>query len=158
VVIPVAYATNAQGATVDREAVDTVAIDAVWSMLDKAWNQRDVDRFTDLFTEDVDFVFVDRDQRLAGRTKVHERFAVQFPTMAPDLRHVTEIERYRRVAADVVAVDGNVEVYRPDPEDTGQTDTLRRFAIFVLMVQTQGYWRIRDLRIYQLPTESGDTK
>lgn len=93
---------------------------------------------------------MDRGEWLAGREAVHERFAAQFAGMPPDLRHLTEVRKYRMIAPDVAAVDGTVEVLRH--VDDAEPAILRNFAIFAVMVQVRQEWKIQDLRIYQLET------
>jgi uncharacterized protein (TIGR02246 family) len=149
--IIISTSRSALAQTVSSEPVDGTAIRAVWSTLDAAWNQRDVEQFSSLFTDDVSFVFVDRGQWLAGRAAVHERFAAQFPTMASDLRHRTHVQKYRMIAPDVAGVDGKVEILGPDA-NAGSV-ILRTFAIFAVMVREQQGWRIEDLRVYQLSAE-----
>lgn len=151
IVIGFSGSTFAQAAL--PEPVESAALRAVWSTLDAAWNQRDVQRFSSLFTDDGSFVFVDRDDWLGGREAIQERFAVQFPKTPPDLRHLTEVQRYRMIAPDVAAIDGTVAVLRP--VDDAEPAILRSFAIFAVMVQEKEEWKIRDLRIYQLPVETG---
>jgi hypothetical protein len=85
---------------------------------------------------------------------VLERFSAQFPGMAADLRHRTHIEKYRSIAPDVVGVDGTVEILRETPDASAAPTIIRRFSIFSVMVQGSDGWTIRELQIYQLPSDT----
>jgi ketosteroid isomerase-like protein len=121
-----------------------------WETLDARWNERDAARFSSLFTEDVSFEFVDRDESLDSSMTVREYFGTRFPTFAPELRHRTTVRDLRSLAPDVLAVDGRVEILR---EHSGETAPalLRTFAIFAVMIQGSEGWRVRLIRIYRLP-------
>lgn len=129
------------------------AVRALWSELDAAWNARDVERFSGLYTEASSFVFVDRDQALEGRDAIREHFAVQFPRTPPAFSHHTTIDQTRPVADGIVVADGRVEVRRADPDAQGAPAVFRRFAIFALMRQAGQAWQIDALRVYQLGDE-----
>lgn len=121
-----------------------------WETLDARWNERDAARFSSLFTEDVSFEFVDRNESLDSSTAVREYFGARFPTFPPDLRHRTTLRDLRGLAPDVLAVDGRVEILRRHSDATAPA-LLRTFAIFAVMIQESESWRVRLIRIYQLP-------
>lgn len=130
----------------------------VWASLDERWNVRDADGFSSLFAEDARFVFVDRGESLDGRVEIHESFADRFPTFAPVIRHRTEIVQVRGIRPDVKAVDGRVQILRLDSGEADDGTVILTFAIFAVMLRSDGTWDIRELRVFELPTspESAD--
>lgn len=136
---------------------DDAAVRSLWSTLDATWNERDAQRFGDLFTTDATFVFVDRRQTMEGRATIRERFEERFPQLADDLRHRTTVHRIHTVNPDVLAVDGGVEILRLGLEEGTEPATLRTYAIFAVMLRTPEGWRIRALRVYQLPAATEDS-
>jgi len=132
-------------------ATDDEAVRRLWSTLDAIWNERDAERFSELFTTDASWVFVDRGDSMVGRTAIHARFAEQFPALAPELRHRTTVRTVRAVGPDVRAVDAEVEILRDGPGGSVEPTVLRRFAVTAVMPRTQDGWRIAVLRVWQLP-------
>jgi len=124
------------------------AIRAIWAELDARWNGRDAIGFSELFTDDVSFEFVDRGESLEGRTVVREYFSQRFPRFAPGLRHRTTVRDIAIIASNVAAVDGTVEILRETPDM--DSALLRTFAIFAVMTRDTEVWTIRMLRVYEL--------
>jgi len=122
-----------------------------WSTLDDIWNARDAERFSQLFTEDASFRFVDRELSLETRAAIQRHFTDQFSRQAANLRHVTQVRENRIVALNVAAVDATVEVVRKGSDDSAPPTVLRRFAVFAVMLKSADGWKIRLLRIYPLP-------
>jgi uncharacterized protein (TIGR02246 family) len=122
---------------------------AVWAEIDAAWNARDVERFSELYTEDSSFLFVDRRQGLEGRDAIHANFAAQFPRTPPELSHRTTISDTRTITDGVMTADGVVEILQTLP-GSDQPELIRTFAIFALMRQVDGEWRIDALRVYRM--------
>lgn len=135
---------------------DGAAIRLFWSTLDAMWNERDAERFGDLFTVDGSFEFVDRGQSLENRAMIHRYFAERFPRFAPGLRHLTSVREIRVIAPGVRTVDGKVEILHNEPDGSAEPAVLRTFAIFAVMLQTAEGWRIRVLRAYELPAAAGE--
>lgn len=125
------------------------AVREVWAVLDARWNERDAMRFSEIFTDDVSFEFVDRGESLESRAVVREHFGARFPDFAPELRHLTTVRNVTNIAADAVAVDGKVEILHESPD--AEPSLLRTFAIFAVMTREVEAWKIRMIRIYQLP-------
>jgi len=134
------------------EPADSAAVKALWSSLDWAWNARDAEKFSRIFTEDVSFEFVDRGQALDSRTAVLEHFTERFPGFAPELRHRTNIRQTLSIAPDVFGADGIVEIQRMATDAGVVPVVLRTFAVFAVMAREADGLRIRTLRIYALPT------
>jgi uncharacterized protein (TIGR02246 family) len=120
-----------------------------WSALDATWNARDANRISQLFAEDASFRFTDSGLSLEGRATIYEFFAKQFSRQAPELRHVTHIRDIRMVAAHVVAVDAHIEVVKAPQNGTPRV--VRSFAAFALMQESSDAWKLRLLRVHQLP-------
>jgi uncharacterized protein (TIGR02246 family) len=135
----------------EAESAGSAAIRSLWSTLDTRWNERDAERFSELFAVDGSFGFVDRGESMEGRSTIHRHFAERFVGFAPDLRHRTTVLKVRDIAPDVRTVDGKVEILRTGSDDSVQPAVLRTFAIFAVMLQTGDGWKIRMLRAYQLP-------
>lgn len=129
---------------------DSTAIHAFWSTLDRTWAARDADRFSQYFTEDASFAFLDRGRWLETRATIHQYFTEQFRSQRPDLRHATKVDAIRPIAEQVVAVDGEVEILEDGARDATPT-VLRRLAITAVMVRDAGAWRIHLLRAYPSP-------
>lgn len=130
---------------------DDDALRELWSTLDAAWNERDAERFSDLFTADGTLMFVDRDVSLEGRATIRHHFAERFPRFPADLRHRTTMHRTRAVTSDVRAVDGGVEILRLGSGDNVEPTTFRTFAVFAVVLRTPAGWKILALRAYRLP-------
>lgn len=145
----------AHGQTAEESARAADAVRSVWSTLDSAWNQRDAERFSDLFTPHASFAFMDRGQSFETREAIHRRFAEQFPQIGPDVSHHTMLHDIRLIGPDIQAVDGTVEILRTATEPNTEPAVLRTFAIFAVMLQTEQRWRIHLLRAYQLPATTG---
>lgn len=127
----------------------------VFDELDRQWNARDAEAFSAVFAGDASFVFVDRRDTLQGRRAILERFSVQFPTMAPELRHRTTIQDVRAVASGAQMVDGTVEILRQAQPEAGEPVVLLTFAVFGVVVRGTGEWQIQALRVVELPEEGG---
>lgn len=132
-------------------ATDDETVRRLWSTLDAIWNERDAERFSELFTTDASWVFVDRGDSMVGRTAIHARFAEQFPALAPELRHRTTVRAVRAVGPGVRAVDAEVEILRDGSGGSVEPTVLRRFAVTAVMPRTIDGWRIAVLRVWQLP-------
>lgn len=126
------------------------AICAAWSKVDATWNARDAERFSRLFADDVSFSFVQRGPSLDGRAAILEHFREQFPRLAPDLRHRTQIGAIRAVPPGAFTADGKVEILRHGAGGDDAPTILRTFAIFAVMSGKDEDWSIRMLRIYEL--------
>ena len=122
---------------------------ALFAELDAAWNARDAEAFSAVFTEDVSFHFADRGEGFEGRAALFESFAQRFPTFPEELRHVTEVREASGIVPGVVAVDGGVEVLRIS--DDGEASVFRSFSIFALVEEDDDGCRVRLIRIWQLP-------
>lgn len=134
-----------EGAGVEQE------IRATWAALDGRWNVRDAEGFSALFSRDARFVFVDRGEALDGRREILESFAHRFPTFAPDVRHRTTVHHVRPLSPEAVTVDGGVEILRLAPDQGTEPTTILTFAVFAVMVRPEDGWRIRELRVFELP-------
>lgn len=135
---------------------DGAQIRQLWSTLDSLWNGRDAAGFSELFTPDASFVFVDRRQSLDGRAGILDFFSGQFPARAPELRHRTTVMGISDIAPGVHAVDGTVEILRVEPGTSAQPVVLRTFAIFAVMGRHADGWSISLLRIFAMP--DGDAR
>lgn len=136
----------ANGPGADREDANARAL---FARLDAAWDGRDAEAFSAVFTEDVSFYFADRGEGFDGRAALFESFAQRFPTFPAELRHVTEISATSRIAPGVTAVDGGVQVLRV--ADDGEAAVFRSFSIFALVEEEGDACRVRLIRIWQLP-------
>lgn len=146
------------GETAGRsDSSDDAAIRAFWATLDATWKGQDADEFSRLFTEDGRFSFVDRRQALDSRSVIREFFSKQFPATPPDLHHLTTVHRVREITPEAHAVDAKVEILRTAGGEGAEASILRTFEIFAVMSRTAEGWKIRDLRVYQLPVEEGDS-
>lgn len=125
-------------------------IRALWSELDAAWNARDVERFSALYTDDASLLFIDGGQSLEGRVTIHANFSEQFARTPPGLSHHTTLGGIRPVADGIALADGAVEIHRAEPGTQDTPVVVRRFAIFALMRDAGRTWRIDTLRVYPL--------
>ena len=140
-----AQAPSGAGAGADAD------IRAIWTALDGRWNARDAEGFATLFSPEARFVFVDRGESLDGRDQILFSFAERFPTFAPELRHRTTVHGVRHISRDVAVVDGGVEIRRLVPEPGAEPVTILTFAVVAVMVPSEEGWRIRELRVFELP-------
>ena len=150
-----APAARAQAAAEAGQPSDDAAVRSIWSTLDAMWNARDAERFSALFTVDSSFGFVDRGQSLESRATIRQHFAGQFAKLAPDLLHRTSVHQVRVIADDVITADGKVEILRDGSGKSPEPAVLKTFAILAVMLQTTEGWRIRVLRVYELPAATG---
>jgi uncharacterized protein (TIGR02246 family) len=134
------------------QQADDAAVRAVWEAVDARWNARDFDGFTELFTSDAVFAFMDRGERMVGQPEIRETFARQFPAMSADLRHRTTVREVRSITAGVSTVDGSVDILRVPDASTTDTATIRSFVMAAVMLETPDGWRIRELHVHlQVP-------
>lgn len=134
------------------EGIDTASVRGFWTDLDTAWHVRDLDPFVRCFTADASFALVDRGIWLEGEGDLCGYFAEQFSSQRPELRHVTEITRFRRLAEGTIAVDGEIRIVdaaRRPPAD------IRRLAVTAVMVHGPMGWRIQLLRALILAPPGG---
>lgn len=139
-----------------QDAADVGAIRALWSELDDAWNEREAERFSTLFTADASFELEDPrgGASLAGRAEIRRHFEERFPRFPPELRHSTSVRQVHILGSGLRAVDGKVEIL--STADAGSEPALvRSFAIFGVMLQAADGWQIQTLRAYLLPTSPG---
>src|SRR5690606_14491151 len=134
------------------------AICAVWANVDDAWDARDAQRFSRLFTDDVSLGFVQRDLLLEGRRAVHEHFRKQLSSLAPDLRQRTQISGIRAVATGALTVDGKVEILGHGVGGDRLPAVLKTFSIFAVMSGNDEDWSSRTLRIYELSLVATGTR
>lgn len=126
---------------------------AVWERLDAAWNARDAERFSALFTEGVSFAFVDRGEAFAGNAALHRHFAERFPQFPSNLRHLTRAHDTRPLAPGILAVDGRVEILDVGADGNAAPRRLRLFSIFAILVRGDEGWKIDLMRIHQLAAD-----
>jgi uncharacterized protein (TIGR02246 family) len=146
--------SGAQAEADEGRSPDPEAVHSLWSAIDSMWNAGDPVRFSELFTEDASFEFVDRGDRLENRADILERFAEQFRQRAPDLRHSTSLREVHAITPEVLAADGTVEILRVASGADAEPLVLMTYALFTVMLQDAGDLKIRTLRVYRLPSES----
>lgn len=135
-------------------AAPDAGVRAAWSALDAAWNDRDADRFSVLFTTGASFEFVDRGEALNSREAIRASFARRFPGFAPDLRHRTTVRDMHALADGVAAIDGTVDILRKGAYGEPDFTILKHYAIFAVMRRVEAQWNIELLRVYELPAEA----
>jgi uncharacterized protein (TIGR02246 family) len=69
-------------------ATDSVIIDFV-KQIDDAWNSRDLERFTNLFTEDCDINYFTLGYVIKGKDGVRKHYAKSFSKYPPEVKHNT---------------------------------------------------------------------
>ena len=139
-------------APVRAQALDDTAVKGFWSTLDAIWNARDAGRFSELFTTDASFRFVDSGLSLDARGPIHDFFATQFSKQSPELRHETRVRESHAVGPGALAIDALIEVSRSQPEPRSSATVLQTFAAFAVMTRSAKQLQIRLLRVYRLPT------
>jgi uncharacterized protein (TIGR02246 family) len=125
-------------------------IQALWKAVDDAWDGRDAERFSHLFTEHASLWFVDRGERIETRTQILARFIGQFAGQSPDLRHTTRVDTVYALADGLAGIDGEVVIERLVPDGRGTRMPIRRFAVTGVMEQSAAGWRIRVLRAFRM--------
>jgi uncharacterized protein (TIGR02246 family) len=70
------------------KATDSVIIDFV-KQIDDAWNSRDLERFTNLFTEDCDINYFSLGYAIKGKDEVRKHYAKSFSKYPPEVKHNT---------------------------------------------------------------------
>lgn len=140
-----------------ESADDAVSeIRKVWTSLDERWNNRDAERFSTLFSREARFGFVNRGESLNGRGQILQYFSERFPTFAPEIRHRTTVQEIRPISHELAVLDGGVDILRlAADEGTGPT-TILTFAIFAVMHRVEEGWKIRELRVVDLPVPERD--
>ncbi|MGH8495082.1 MAG: YybH family protein [Gammaproteobacteria bacterium] len=151
--IAAAFMATAVAADAGAESADGTAVRSVWSALDAAWNARDAERFSRLFTDETSLGFVERGLYFDSRAAIRRQFEEQFPRTAPEYSHSTQVREIHEIAADVVAVDGTVDILRSRDGDVPPT-IFRSFSLSAVMVKTAGGWKIRVLRAFRLTEEA----
>lgn len=127
-----------------------VGIPAIWAELDEQWNDRNAQRFSEVFTADASVHFVDAGLELESSETILQHFSKQFPTFPPGLRHETSVTQIRPLEEGLHAVDARVRILRGTGGNEGDS-TLRTFSVFAVMLDTPKGWRIHLLRAYRLP-------
>lgn len=69
-------------------ATDSMIIDCV-KQIDDAWNSRDLERFTNLFTEDCDINYFTLGYVMKGKDEVRKHYAKSFSKYPPEVKHNT---------------------------------------------------------------------
>lgn len=136
---------SAQGGSGDGGS-DAGAIQAHWANLDRLWNARDAEAFSQLFAHDALFTFPDRGTSFAGREAIHAEFAERFPTFAPSVRHRARVDEVRRLAEDLHVIDGTVEIVRAGAGEDDPEEIITSFWIFGVMARDDDGWSIAQLR------------
>lgn len=139
-----------QSAEINESSSDAAALHAVWATLDAAWNQREPEKFSRLFSENAEFFGLKTP--LVGRSAIYQHFAEQFPQYAAHARHATRVGATHPIAADVMLVDAHVDILGPGPAGAAELVPLQQFVVFAAMLRTPEGWRIRWLRVSQLPS------
>jgi uncharacterized protein (TIGR02246 family) len=128
----------------------------VWTALDERWNARDAEGFSALFSRQARFGFVNRGESLDGRGEILQSFAERFPTFAPEIRHRTTVQEVRPISSELAVLDGGVEILRLAAEEGTEPTTILTFAIIAVMHHDEEGWRIRELRVVDLPVPESD--
>lgn len=128
------------------------AIRAVWTTVDERWNARDAEGFSNLFSDEARFGFVNRGEWMDGRAEILRSFLVRFPTITPEIRHQSTTHEVRSIAPGVTMVDGAVRILRTGPDERTEPDVILTFHFFAVMLQTEDGWRIDELRVVDLPS------
>jgi len=127
------------------------ALAALVQELDAAWNARDADRFSAVFTEDGSFQFPVEGLALRGREDIRRHYAQQFASFPPELRHVTTTGESDAIGPGVVAVDFEVEILGTDPNTGAAQAPVAHYRGLGVGVHTDSGWRIRVARVYSVP-------
>ena len=138
-------------APVRAQALDETAVKGFWSTLDAIWSARDAERFSELFTTDASFTFVDSGLSLNARGPIYDFFVTQFAKQSPELRHETRVRESHAVGPGALAIDAIIEITRSEPEPRSGATVLQTFAAFAVMTRSADQWHIRVLRVYRLP-------
>jgi uncharacterized protein (TIGR02246 family) len=121
---------------------------AIWQAIDEAWNARDVDAFSVLFTDDALFAFMNNDDRMETRSAIHARFSRQFPAMPAELRHITHVRAVRTITPDIRSADGHIDILQVANAGKSEATVFRSFAMTAVMQRTPEGWRIRELHVH----------
>jgi len=127
---------------------DRETIGAVVQELDTAWNARDAARFSAVFSEDGSFGFPFEGLAWHGRDAIKGQYAKFFPTLPPDLRHVTTIDDFEVLTPDLVGVDFEVDIFGADPKIGASQAPLVHYHGYGLGVRMDSGWRIRSARVF----------
>jgi uncharacterized protein (TIGR02246 family) len=113
---------------------------------DRAWNDRDAQRFSSFFTKDGDMHFITMNMHMRGKDEVAETYMKMFSEMPPELQHRTTVKGIHPVTHDVVLLDGVTDIITSNA--SGTETILRRHTGATVLVRTDAGWRIRAIRIW----------
>jgi uncharacterized protein (TIGR02246 family) len=131
-------------------SADMKLVAAVVKELDAAWNARDAIRFSNVFTEDGNFQFPVEGVAMRGREEIKKYYTKLFPTLPPNLRHVTTTRETNKISPDILAVDIEVNIYGTVSKVDSSHISLYHYLGMGLGVRTDSGWRIRLARVYQM--------
>ena len=122
---------------------------------DNAWNARDAVTYSNLFLEDATAIFFTLDGNkieLLNRTAILDFYIPQFQGLAarPNVHHHTQITRTQQISNGLLNADGDAIITDVKAE-TGETVTLRKWAVVFTLVNKEKQWRIFSLRAFERP-------
>ncbi len=94
---------------------DSVLLDLV-RQIDDAWNARDIDWFSSLFTDDCNLNYITFGSVIRGREEVREYYGKSFQKKTPDIKHLTTPEEIIWLSSDLVLGTGFTNIVS-DPGD-----------------------------------------
>lgn len=133
-----------------KASTNSMTVAVVVKELDAAWNARDPIRFSNVFTEDGSFQFPVEGVAMHGREEIKKYYTKLFPTLPPNLKHVTAIRDINVISPDILAVDIEVNIYGADPKADSSRISLYHYLGMGLGVRTYSGWHIRLGRVYQM--------
>ncbi|HYV38446.1 MAG TPA: SgcJ/EcaC family oxidoreductase, partial [Gemmataceae bacterium] len=104
----------------------------------KAFNARDAKSLAAAWSEKGEYLSEDTGERLEGRAAIEKDYAETF-SKAKEIRLEVDINKIRRIGADVASIEGIARVIRPK-------ETISKSQFVALLVKENGVWLIDSVR------------
>jgi uncharacterized protein (TIGR02246 family) len=139
----VSLAMSGPVAAQTAQVQDDAEVIAIFESLAKAYNAADAKAIGELWTEKGELIDEDEDERIQGREAIVAAYAKNFDKNNP-ARLEIDVDKIRRVTADVVSVEGNSRLI-PAKGD------IDRNVFVAILVRDGKQWRFDQIREKDAP-------
>jgi uncharacterized protein (TIGR02246 family) len=148
-ILSAAMHTNGQVNVVYPESAavpDSVLLDLV-RQVDDAWNSRDIEWFSSLFTEDCDIQYITLGRTIQSREGVHGSYSESFKKIPPEVRHLTYPDEIIWLETDLCMGTGHTDIVSLDADGNEQKLLYKHDGLMVFRLTPQG-WKVQLIRAW----------
>lgn len=131
-----------------KQSADITAIKQLMANIDEVYNKRDAAAYSGYFTEDADFLWA-TGKLSNGRSEIQQQVTNAFSMVAPEYKHISDMQKIRFLKPDIAIGDGTVAFVREGAPENEKPVWIA-LANCVLKKE-KGQWRCAAVRLIPLP-------